>query len=172
MWFSKLVRQFFFLMDKTIYNFIPTIYGLLTDIARTSILSQADLASVADRIYKLLAVFMVFKVTFSLIMYVVNPDDFSDKSKGISKLGTNIVISLGLLILTPYIFSYAYQLQTIILEDNSLGTLIFGNEEEENNNTSAVDETISKNDEMEIPRNKEIDEDNLFDLIDSMYDKE
>ena len=132
MWFSTLIRQFFYSIDKIVYNFIPAIYDLLISIARTSVLTQGDIASMADRIYKLLAVFMVFKVTFSLIMYVVNPDDFSDKNKGIGKLGTNIVISLALLILTPYIFTYAYQLQTIILEDNALGTLIFGDESDEN----------------------------------------
>lgn len=126
MWFQTLMRQFFFNIDKIVFNFISTIYDFLITIARTSVLSQADIMDMADRIYKLLAIFMIFKVTFSLIMYVVNPDDFSDKNKGVGKLGTNIVISLALLILTPYIFSYAYQLQTIILEDNSLSALIFG----------------------------------------------
>lgn len=127
MWFTKLVRTFFFGLDKIVFNFIPSIYDLLISIARTSVLTQADIAQMADRIYKLLAVFMVFKVTFSLIMYVVNPDDFSDKNKGVGKLTTNIIISLSLLIITPYIFNYAYQLQTIILEDNSLAALVFGN---------------------------------------------
>ena len=130
MWFTKLMRTFFFGLDKIIYNFIPTIYSLLISIARTSILTQADISKMADRIYRLLAVFMVFKVTFSLIMYVVNPDDFSDKSKGVGKLTTNIIISLSLLIITPYIFRWAYDLQTIILEDNSLAVLVFGEESE------------------------------------------
>ena len=130
MWFQTLMRQFFFNIDKIVFNFISTIYDFLITIARTSVLSQADIMDMADRIYKLLAIFMIFKVTFSLIMYVVNPDDFSDKNKGVGKLGTNIVISLALLILTPYIFSYAYQLQTIILEDNSLSALIFGDAQE------------------------------------------
>ena len=136
MWFQTLMRQFFFNIDKIVFNFIPTIYDFLVSIARTSVLSQADIVDMADRIYKMLAIFMVFKVTFSLIMYVVNPDDFSDKSKGVGKLGTNIVISLSLLILTPYVFNLAYQLQTIILEDNSLSVLIFG-EANENTNDSA-----------------------------------
>ena len=126
MWFQKLMKQFFFGIDQVVYNAISSIYDLLISIARTSVLTQADILEMADRIYKLLAIFMIFKVTLSLITYVVNPDEFSDKSKGISKLSTNIVISLGLLILTPYIFTMAYRLQTIILEDNSLATLIFG----------------------------------------------
>lgn len=128
-WFTKLIKQFFFWIDKIVFNFISIIYDVMISIARTSVFTQADIADMADRIYKLLAIFMVFKVTLSLITYVVNPDDFSDKSKGVSKLGINIIISMALLILTPYIFSYAYQFQTIILEDNSLGVLIFGGDE-------------------------------------------
>lgn len=144
-WFTKLIIQFFFSIDKIVFNLISEIYNLLITIARTSILTQSDIANMADKIYKLLAVFMVFKVTLSLITYIVNPDDFTDKSKGISKLGRNIIISLALLILTPYIFSYAFELQTIILEDNSLAALFFENEtdeseesDESNNNASIL----------------------------------
>lgn len=136
MWFTTLIKQFFFSIDKIVFNFISSIYDVLITIARTSVLTQADIADMADRIYKLLAIFMVFKVTLSLITYVVNPDDFADKSKGISKLSKNIIISLALLILTPYLFSYAYQFQTIILEDNSLSVLIFGEESTSNGTDS------------------------------------
>ena len=140
MWFQVLMRQLFFSIDRIVYNFISTIYDLLITIARTSVLTQADIIDMSSRIYRLLTIFMVFKVTFSLIMYVVNPDDFSDKSKGISKLGTNIIFSILVLILTPYIFNYAYQFQTIILNDNSLATLIFGgNSEDEDFFNSAGD---------------------------------
>ena len=131
-WFSNIFREMFYLLDKVVYNFIPQIYDLLISIARTSVLTQGDISQMADRIYKLLAIFMIFKVTLSLITYIVNPDDFSDKSKGVAKLGTNIIISLALLILTPYVFNYAFRLQTIILEDNSLATLVFGTESNDN----------------------------------------
>lgn len=138
MWFQKLMKQFFFGVDQVVYSFISKIYDLLMEIARTSILSQADILDMANRIYKLLAIFMIFKVTFSLITYVVNPDDFSDKNKGLSKLGTNIIISLCLLILTPYAFNYAYKFQTFILEDNSLATLIFGEKSETESGASFI----------------------------------
>lgn len=143
MWFFKLIRQFFFAIDQVVYNFIPAVYDLLISIARTSVLTQSDILEMADRIYKLLAVFMIFKVTFSLIMYVVNPDDFSDKSKGISKLGTNIVVSLTLLILTPYIFNLAYQFQSMVLSDNSLMMIIFGDNDSEENFFGTAGEKIS-----------------------------
>jgi len=133
-WFLDLLRTFFLSIDTIVFGLIETIYELLIAIARTSVLSQADIIDVAERVYALLTIFMVFKVTFSLIMYTVNPDEFSDKSKGVAKLGTNIIISLCLLILTPYIFSYAYQIQTIVLEDNAIASLIFGEKYDNTNN--------------------------------------
>ena len=104
-WVIKLFKHFFFTLDSVLFNFIPTIYNLLISISRTTILSQATIHAFADRIQMLLGIFMLFKVSFSLIMYVVNPDDFSDKSKGIGKLAQNTVISLVMLAVVPYIFN-------------------------------------------------------------------
>ena len=125
-WFNSLIRIFFFNIDKVIYGFIGLLYDFLLKISSVSVFSQADIMSMADRLYKLLAIFMVFKVTFSLITYVVNPDDFSDKNKGVGKLTLNIILSLALLILTPYAFNMAYNLQSMVLKENSLATIVFG----------------------------------------------
>lgn len=124
MWFIKLIVSFFFFIDKLVYGFIPTIYDLLIQISRTTILSQSEINEFYQKVYLLLAVFMLFKVGFSLITYVVNPDDFSDKNKGVGKIGQNVIISLCLLVLVPYVFSMAYELQTIVLEDNILAKLL------------------------------------------------
>lgn len=74
----------------------------------------------------MLGIFMLFKVSFSLITYIVNPDDFSDSSKGFGKLIQNSVISLVLLVMVPYIFQLAFNLQSKILDDNILAKLLLG----------------------------------------------
>ncbi len=126
LWFEKLMVRFFMSLDTTLFNFIGTLYDLLIAISRTSILSQGDIASFAARIEILLGIFMLFKVSFSLITYVVNPDDFSDKSKGFGKLIQNSVISLVLIVLVPYIFQMAFSLQAKVLDDNILAKLLLG----------------------------------------------
>ena len=133
MWFQQIIRTFFFSLDSTLFNFIPTVYDLLITISRTTILTQGQIKQFADRIQMLLGVFMLFKVSFSLITYIINPDDFSDKSKGFGKLWMNIIISLIMLVIVPYIFSMAYQLQGMLLEENTLATLILGETEESKN---------------------------------------
>lgn len=141
LWFAKLLIRFFSSIDKTLFNFIGTLYELLIDISRTSILSQGDIAEFANRVELMLGIFMLFKITFSLITYIVNPDDFSDKSKGFGKLISRSVISLVMLVLVPYVFQMAYTLQSKVLEDNILPKLILGenivdNDEEYEEGTS------------------------------------
>ena len=42
------------------------------------------------RIYLLLGIFMLFKVAFSMIQYLIDPNSFSDSAKGFGKLVTNL----------------------------------------------------------------------------------
>lgn len=128
-WFSSMIRSFFFTIDHVIYGAIEKVYDLFETISTTTILTQPQIAQVADRIYDLLAIFMIFKVTLSLITYVVSPDSFNDKSSGIGSLVRNVVLVLALLVLTPYLFNYAFQLQGLILKDNIIPKLIFGDEQ-------------------------------------------
>ena len=124
--FSRNIRIFFFGLDWIFYNLIPLVYDFIITISKTSIMSQGQIKDIGGRIQALLGVFMLFKVSFSIITYIINPDEFSDKSKGFAKLWQNAIISLILLILTPYIFGMAYDLQAKLLEDNSLMYLVFG----------------------------------------------
>lgn len=143
MWFLQIVRSFFFTLDSTLFNLIPKVYDLLITISRTSILTQGQIKVFSDRIQALLGVFMLFKVTFSLITYIINPDDFSEKSKGFGKLWQNVIISFIILILTPYAFSMAYDLQAMILEDNTLAALVFGDNQTDYNYINTAGEQMA-----------------------------
>ena len=143
MWFFQIVRSFFFTLDSTLFNFIPKVYDLLMTISRTSILTQGQIKQFADRIQIFLGVFMLFRVTFSLITYIIMPDEFSDKGKGFGKLWQNIIISLVLLVLTPYAFNLAYEFQAMVLEDNSLATLVFGDSGDTENYLSTAGEKMA-----------------------------
>ena len=127
-WFLKIIRTFFFQIDYIIYNFIIIVYDLIMQVSRTTLLSQGDILAFAQRIESLLAVFMLFKVSFSIITYIINPDEFSDKSKGFGKIWQNAIISLLMLVLVPYAFNMAYEFQHLVLKDNALMTLLFGDD--------------------------------------------
>lgn len=124
---ETIFRTLLFWLDSIVYKFIPTVYNLLVNIAETSIFSEDVFTLFSNRIYTLLGVFMLFKVSFSILTYIVDPDAFTDKNKGFGKLISNIIITLVLLILTPFIFTYAMELQGIILKDNLIGKLFSTN---------------------------------------------
>lgn len=126
-WLETIFRTLLFWLDSIVYKFIPTVYNLLVNIAETSIFSEDVFTLFSNRIYTLLGVFMLFKVSFSILTYIVDPDAFTDKNKGFGKLISNIIMTLVLLILTPFIFTYAMELQGIILKDNIIGKLFSTN---------------------------------------------
>ena len=122
-WLTGVVRWLFFMLDGVIYSFIVTVYNLFVDIAETSIFTEEVIDLFASKVYALLGIFMLFKVSFSILSYIVSPDDFLDKTKGFSKLISNIIITLTLLIVTPWIFTQAMDIQRIILRDNIIGKI-------------------------------------------------
>ena len=122
-WLEVVARFIFFWIDKVIYGFIPTIYNLLIEIAETTVFSEDVISLFASKIYALLGIVMLFKVSFSILTYIVDPDAFLDKSKGFGKLISSVIITLVLLVLTPWIFTQAIDLQTIILRDNIIGNI-------------------------------------------------
>ena len=57
------------------------------------------------RVYVLLSVFMVFKLSFSFLKYLVSPDAMTDKEQGVGKLVGRIVTMIVMLIVFP-IFAF------------------------------------------------------------------
>ncbi len=112
------------LIDEAIYSIASMIYSLLMYIAESNIFTQETIQSFATRIYVLIGVFMLFKVAFSLINYIVNPDDFTKGERGVNKLVSNVMISLVLIVFTPRIFAEAMELQKLITSQHFFEKII------------------------------------------------
>lgn len=153
-WFIDILRMFFTFLDSIVYGLISVLYELFMYLANLDLFGMSEItASTApseniiinfsSRIYALLGVFMLFKISFSLLQYMVNPDDFSDKGKGFGKMVTNILVSLVLIVTVPYIFQKAFEIQGVILKTNFLGSLILGNTNSENNPSSTTNKEMA-----------------------------
>lgn len=135
----NVIRWFFSTIDSFIYKLLGIMYDMTIDVSNIIYFGSNDSAIVnigdfTRKIYLLLGVFMVFKVSFSFISYMVNPDQFTDKGKGVQKIVQNIVIVLALLLAVPWIFDKLYDLQDAIISDKIIERLIF----EERDSGSAV----------------------------------
>ena len=119
-------------IDDMIYSFISLVYNLINKLAQIQIFDSATISGFSKRVYVLLGIFMLFKLSFSMITYLVNPDEFSDKSKGFGSLIKNVIISMVLMVATPYIFAEAFYVQKMILEDGTIIKLIYPPATDEN----------------------------------------
>lgn len=128
-----LARSLFATIDKAIYSLIAAIYSIILEISGISFFSSEDISAVSKRIYVFIGVFMLFKVTFSLISYLVNPDNISDKNNGLGNVAKNVIVTLFLIIIVPYAFDLLYSAQNAILEDNLIPRVILGTKGEGNN---------------------------------------
>lgn len=113
-------------IDSGIYWLAAKAYELLLAIAEVQIFDNDTIRVFGERIYILLGIFMLFKVSFSLIKYIVSPDDFTDNNKGIGNLIKNTLICLLLIVAVPYIFNFGRDLQQAVLTENVIPNLILG----------------------------------------------
>lgn len=124
--FGDAWRSIIAAVDRAILNLVAALYDIMRQLATTQIFSEKSITDFAARIYTLLALIMVFKVTFSLITYLVNPDTISDSESGAGNLAKNGIIVLILIIVVPYGFDFLYRAQAAMLKDNFVAKLVYG----------------------------------------------
>ena len=125
---TDLLRHFAFFIDRAVYSVIPWLYKIIIYLANVNIgiNDSLTLGALMSRLYILIGIFMLFKLAFSIIRYIFDPDSFSDKTKGFTGILKRIMIALILLVLTPTIFSKMYELQGMIISNNIIPNLILG----------------------------------------------
>ncbi len=141
---QDLFRSFMFFFDQIIYGFIPTVYQLLVYLSQIDIFSsEPSIGELMSQIYALLGIFMLFKISFSILQYLIDPNAFSDSSKGFGKILKNTLVALILLVMVPFIFSFAAKIQYVVVNSNILGNLILGS-------SSGVPQVEGIDDEVDI----------------------
>lgn len=154
-WLSDVLRYIFLFLDSIVYSLIGKAYELFMDIAATNIFADGTITKFANRVYALLAIFMLFRLSFSILTYIVNPESASDKSAGGGKLIGNVLITIILLISVPWGFKQVIKLQNELLKDNIVGKIILGvgfdsssNTSSTTTNTSSIKNQLAPGDEM------------------------
>lgn len=115
--------------DKAVYYIIGLLYEIIIEVSTVEIFSDPTISKFAGRLYTLVGIFMLFKVSFSVINYIINPDTIFDKETGSGKLIKNIVITFILIIIMPNIFELMGRVQTAILDDHIIENFILGTDD-------------------------------------------
>ena len=109
-----------------LYRLIAGLFELFINISKVSILSSNDIQEIYKRVTLIITIVMVFYVTFETVKYVIQPETMTDKEKGASKIITKMIISVVLLAFVPNIFSFAFQVQNTIINQQVIPKVILG----------------------------------------------
>lgn len=126
-WIVDQIINLLLTLDTVVYGINVLLFDLFMAVARARF-SKTIYDNFLNNIYVIIGIFMIFRVAFSLIQMLANPDMIADKEKGVGKIASRIVICFALIIMVPTIFDLAYSLQDAIIEDNLIPQLILGKE--------------------------------------------
>lgn len=124
---------------------INVVYAFFMKLATYRLLDDSTITDLYTRIGLILGLFMVFRLTFSAIEYLVNPDTMTDKTKGIGNIIKKVLIMIALLGSVHFLFDKAYDLQDLLLKgsNNVMSKLILGevskDSEEDDNEADGKD---------------------------------
>lgn len=138
----NLILQFFAGLDRITFTVFGWVMQAIFDIANTEIIKDTVYSDFETRVYVILGIFMLFKVTISLLTYLVNPDKINDKESGMGKMVTRTIVVICMLIGLPFLFNLLNRAQPILLE--SLPKIIIGKDMSINTNSGeAISSSLS-----------------------------
>ena len=160
-WWINIFRNLFTALDELGYMLLGAIFDVFFTVANAKILQGDFIVTFYGRVQLILGVFMIFRLSITLLQIIVNPDLAKDKQKGASKILMRIVLSLVMLTLIAPInipnddgnplnqqiaengilFGFLYQIQNSVVQNNILGKLILG---------SSVDDISSNNNSLNL----------------------
>lgn len=128
---KQALRTFSGIIASILYDFIVDLYNVFMYTARAEILEDSFIQQIYNKVGMILGLFMVFKLAFSLIQSLVDPNKFSDEKSGFAGIIKRSVIAVVLLGITPSIFDMAFDLQNLIVgsandTDNIIYKLVVG----------------------------------------------
>lgn len=102
-------------IDVGVFWVVEKLLQLIFDLSNVEVFSNSVIEEFSNRIYIILGLLMVFKLTISFIQMLVNPDKMNEKEQGVGGLLKRVIISLALIFLVPSIFDLARVVQKEVI---------------------------------------------------------
>lgn len=141
----NLIRIIFSKLDWVSFSVMKFMYMIFFNVATAEFFSNATIRSFYGRVQLILGVFMVFRLSITVLQTIIDPDKANDKQEGFTAIIKRVVIGLLLLAaLTPInipnasnefsrelnnnglVFGTLYSLQKRILANNTIGRIVLG----------------------------------------------
>lgn len=137
-WLVTALNWICMFFDAIVYQFVAIMYNIFLAIVRVDF---GDINNIFDnvltRLYLVLSVFMLFKISFSLLQMLVDPEMAKNSTTGGSALVKRIFISIVMLIAFPLVFDILHDVQVAIVENATIQKIILGSTSESLNTAAA-----------------------------------
>lgn len=118
-----------------IYKTIPKLYSIFYFLSNARFLSDGVIDELSKNLYVLVSVVMLFAFSATLLGSIVNPDLLSDRKKGFWAVFKRSVIGVVLIVVIPFAFDLAYELQNGIMRSSTIEKLVLGINYSDDENT-------------------------------------
>ena len=150
---SKAIRLILSILDSISYWLLECAYQIFFVVSGVEFFTNQTIRDIFARVQLVLGVFMVFKLTITIVQAIANPDLITDKQNGFSKIISRVILCLIMLVaLVPInmpnprntferqinnngiLFGTLYDLQSRVLKQNVIGKIIIGNDTSKSTN--------------------------------------
>ena len=124
--FKSMIRTLLASLCDIVYRGIIIFYQLFMAVGDATILTSNDVQKIFNRVGLILGIIMMFRLIFSFVQYLLDPDKITDKETGVGGLIKKIIIVVLSLGLVNWAFEKAFELQGYILKENVVGKVVLG----------------------------------------------
>lgn len=128
-------------LDGIVYGLVSTIYKIYIRIASARILTNEAFTVIANKMYVIIGVAVLFVLAYSIIRSIIDPDQLGKGDMSGKKIISGVITCVLGLALTPVIFNVIYQGQEIILKQNILGKIFLASD----SRTTKYDDVVVNN---------------------------
>lgn len=126
-WVEEILQWIGMWIDALVYKLLAAFYNIFMAIVKIDLGDVNDMFdNLLMRIYLVLGLFMLFKISFNLLQMLVNPDKVSDSSIGGPAMAKNIFISLIMLVAFPLVFNLLGDAQKAIIDNGVIEKVVLG----------------------------------------------
>ena len=125
------LRTFMLTLCDGIYRLIYFTFYVFEKLGTATIIQEEQVQDIFTRVGLIIGIFMVFRLTFAFIQYIIDPDSMVDNKKGAGNIIKKIIIAIVLLGSTSTIFKLAFRAQDLIVDSHIISKIIFNNDVEE-----------------------------------------
>ena len=120
--------ELFILIDSIVYSIAAYAIQAFFAIAELDFVANGfeQISYILGRIMILCGVFALFKLSFTLINYIIDPGKANKSAETGTKLVKNILIAIVLLVSLNLIFTSLYKFQNSIIKNNVIPKIIYG----------------------------------------------